>query len=268
MKRIHNLTALTAVDRLLEPLRRWVFGSGREGQGYVLSHPKVGEYLQRNRFTNLANELRQGFAEWGKAHAVALNGQLRLEQPSAYCLQYLPEHLKQARASPHNFMFMVEDGWRRAWENLEGGQRGFASDELLSEALAAAKDVGHERGLIRTVAELASHLASKQRDEVLSEALAAAKAIGDEDGRSQVVAAFAPHFTPEQLIEALAAAQAINDEFYYAMALTALASYLAPKQKDEALSKALAIALAIIESEASNLFGNATKFEEGLIHAC
>lgn len=24
-------------------------------------------------------------------------------------------------------MMMVEDGWRRAWERLEGGQRGFAS---------------------------------------------------------------------------------------------------------------------------------------------
>jgi hypothetical protein len=116
MKRIHGLTALTTVDRLLEPLRRWVLGSGRRGEGYVLSHPKVGEYLQRNQFSCMANELRQGFAEWGKAHAIALNvGRLKREQASAYCVQYLPEHLKQARATPDDFMIMVENGWRCAW---------------------------------------------------------------------------------------------------------------------------------------------------------
>ena len=128
MERIHGLKGVTAVDRLLEPLRRWVFGSGKGDAGYILTHPKIGEYLQRNRFVAVATQLRQGFADWGKAHCIRLNeGRLAPEQASHYCLQFLPEHLRQAKSSPDDFMLMVENGWRLAWEKLEGGQRGFAS---------------------------------------------------------------------------------------------------------------------------------------------
>ena len=63
---------------------------------------------------------------------------------SAYCLQFLPEHLKQARASPEKFMIMVENGWRLAWEKFEGGPRGFAS--AVRSALEALK---HDENSLR-----------------------------------------------------------------------------------------------------------------------
>jgi hypothetical protein len=128
MERIYGMRGVVAFDRVLEPLRRWVFGSGKSDAGYVLSHPKIGDYLQRERFAAKTNEIRGGFAGWGKAHCAALNdGQLTLREISIYCLQFLPEHLKQACASPGDFMMMVENGWRVAWEDFEGGQRGFCS---------------------------------------------------------------------------------------------------------------------------------------------
>jgi hypothetical protein len=128
MEYIHGVRGLVAVDRLLEPLRRWVFGSGQSNVGYVLTHPKVGEYLQRSRFATSATRIKQGFADWCKTHCIALNeGRLTPEQASPYCLQFLPEHLKQVAAPPEELMLMMENGWRRAWEKFEGGQRGFAS---------------------------------------------------------------------------------------------------------------------------------------------
>jgi hypothetical protein len=128
MKHIHGANGVTAADRLLEPLRRFVVGDGKRGSGYVLSHPKIGRYLQEERFAALAAVLRRGFAAWGQAHLGDLNaGQVPPEQSSSYALQFLPQHLDETGASPDDFMMMVEGGWRLAWEKLEGGQRGFAN---------------------------------------------------------------------------------------------------------------------------------------------
>jgi hypothetical protein len=128
VERIHGMGGLLAADRLLEPLRRFVFGDGKRDTGYVLSHPKIGEYLQRERFSARSGQLRSGFAAWGKAQVEALNsGEMNPKEASPYVLQFLPQHLDDAAAPPDDFMAMVEDGWRRAWEYLEGGQRGFAS---------------------------------------------------------------------------------------------------------------------------------------------
>ena len=127
MKHIYGTNGVIAPDRLLEPLRRFVFGDGKKGSGYVLSHPKIGRYLQGERFAAPAAVLRRGFAAWGLAHLGDLNaGRVRPELASSYALQFLPEHLEEAGGSPENFMMMVEGGWRLAWEKLEGGQRGFA----------------------------------------------------------------------------------------------------------------------------------------------
>ena len=85
---------------MLEPLRRWVFGNGKGEAGYVVSDPKIGEYLERSRFAATAARLRQGFADWGKAHRLARNGdQLTAERRLPIACSPT-EHLKQARATP------------------------------------------------------------------------------------------------------------------------------------------------------------------------
>src|SRR5208337_3341473 len=128
MERINGPTGIVPISRLLDPWRRFVFGGGEAEAGYVLSHPKLGDYLQTSRFSEFAKMLRQKFAEWGKAHAADLNARrLKAVSASPYCLQFLPEHLTLANTPPEDFMIMVQNGWRLAWEKFEGGQRGFAN---------------------------------------------------------------------------------------------------------------------------------------------
>lgn len=115
--------------RILEPLRRFVLGNGKRGSGYVLNHPKIGEYLQQERFRLNAVVIRAGFVRVGRQHLQQLNsGCLKPERASAYQLQFFREHLAQVSAPTSDFMALVEDGWRCAWEHFEGGQRGFLGD--------------------------------------------------------------------------------------------------------------------------------------------
>jgi hypothetical protein len=91
MDRAHGFKGLTTVDRLLEPLRRWVFGSGKGNTAYVLAHPKIAEYLQKSRFFAVASSMRRLFAGRGMIKFIALNeGRIAPDQASEYCLQFLP----------------------------------------------------------------------------------------------------------------------------------------------------------------------------------
>jgi hypothetical protein len=127
-KEIHGTSGVMAADQLLKPLRRFVFGDGKRGSGYVLSHQKIGDYLRQERFAAGARELRSGFAAWCQAHLCDLNaGRRRPEDTSPYVLEFSAQHFYDVGASPDDFMMMVEDGVRQAWEQLEGGPLGFAS---------------------------------------------------------------------------------------------------------------------------------------------
>ena len=85
---------------------------------------------------------------------------------------------------------------------------------------------------------LVSRLAPEQRNEVLPEALAAAKAIGSESSPALALAALVPHFAEQRdevLREALAAAKATVDDETRARALVALIPHLAPDEIDQAI---------------------------------
>ena len=56
---IYPMKDVLTSGRLLEPLRRFVFGRGTSGEGYVLSHPKIGLYLQTDRFASVAVKIRR-----------------------------------------------------------------------------------------------------------------------------------------------------------------------------------------------------------------
>ena len=113
---------------LLEPLRRFVIGDGQE-LPYVLSHPKLGEYIKKQRCYECIPKVEKGFVDWGRGHVKALNsGLIQPKGASAYALQFLRSHFEDEKAPADTFMLFVEDGWRRAWEYFEGGQRGFSTD--------------------------------------------------------------------------------------------------------------------------------------------
>ncbi len=129
MSEIHEAASLLSEHHLLQPLRRFVIGNGRTDSGYVLSHPKIAEYLQRQRFGGRSIDLRRGFATWGQKHLRKLNdGEIAPQHASPYALQFLKEHFKDAGLSAHEWMEFVENGWRCAWEKFEGVPQGFASN--------------------------------------------------------------------------------------------------------------------------------------------
>ena len=148
VRRMEDTTQLVAVDRLIAPLRRFVFGEGKRGSGYVLSHPRIGQYLQDERFSAIAEDVRRVFADWGRTALAEVNANPgKAERTPTYLLQFLSEHFDQIDAAPADYVMMVEDGWRRAWETFEGGQGGFAAD--VRRVQAVLKDHGRERAHLR-----------------------------------------------------------------------------------------------------------------------
>ena len=114
----------------LAPLARFVLGDGRE-QGYVLQHPKLGEYLRAEHFEDPAfiRAARRAFVEWMRKTVHALNaGELPPEECPRYLLLHGSLHLEEEDAPPEDFAALVENGWRLAHEKAEGGPHGFARD--------------------------------------------------------------------------------------------------------------------------------------------
>jgi hypothetical protein len=73
MKEIYQTDNLVSEHDLLKPLRRFIIGDGKADSGYVLSHPKIGYYLQNERFRASTATLRRGFTAWGQKHLRRLN---------------------------------------------------------------------------------------------------------------------------------------------------------------------------------------------------
>jgi len=158
MKEVHGDASLFFADRLLRPLRRFVIGDGKPDTGFVLSHPKIGDYLRAERFHAAEKPVRRAFADWGRKHLAALNaGEIKPEDASHYLLLYLPQHLEVAGAPAPNFMAMVENGCRLAWEAFDGGTGGFsAAVKLAWAACRRDGDVAHLAAQWRCALALAS----------------------------------------------------------------------------------------------------------------
>lgn len=63
MSRISAASGLPSVQHFLAPLGRFITGDGSPGHGFILSHPKIGEYL-RTKYLNIAQRVEQAFADW------------------------------------------------------------------------------------------------------------------------------------------------------------------------------------------------------------
>jgi hypothetical protein len=105
---------------------------------------------------------------------------------------------------------------------------------LLPEALATAREIGHEYYRAKALTGLAPYLP----ENLLPEALATAREIGDESNRAEALTGLAPYLPENLLPEALATAREIGDESNRAEALTGLAPYLPENLLPEALATA------------------------------
>jgi hypothetical protein len=261
IERIYGTKGVTSVDILLEPWRRFVYGSGEPDVGYVLIHPKIGDYFQKKLFTAIDVKMRNAFAEWARAHATDLNtGKTQPKDGSYYCLKHLPDHLKdkKVQASPDDFMVMVQNGWRLAWEKFEGGQAGFAS--AIEAAFARQrKDKANPRLGARwrcalTLSSIhslgvnipAKLLLAAAEKEVLTIRQAAhyAELIGYSTDKVQVLAGLAAavrHNQPlssDLISSAFASAKAIADPEERARAVATLLPQLTPEQKEQGVLEA------------------------------
>jgi hypothetical protein len=126
------------IESLLHPLRRFVMGvGGNTGlqNGFVLSHPKLADFLREEYFTDPdpINRSKMSFVEWGRDTLEQLRNGTMKESPP-YLLQHYVTHLRDIGASSSAFMAIVDRGWLDAWQRFEGGSRGFARDVQEVEA--------------------------------------------------------------------------------------------------------------------------------------
>jgi len=260
--RLPGATPAFSTQSLLHPLQRFVIGDGSRDHGYVLSHPKIGEHLQTERFAAAAPAIRDTFVAWGREVVAAANQDpARPDRVPPYLLQFYGRHLQLADARTADFLALVRNGWRRAWEHYEGGEQGFASDvravwertrknEPLAELgtqLRCALTLSSIRSLAHNLpAELVIAAVEKN---VLSvrQGLHMAGLMGDRVARVNTLGVLATGSKEDArqrqqiLQDALAAAKAIVDESDRAIYLGALALHLDPTQRQEAMAAAKAI---------------------------
>ena len=123
--------AVLSMDDLLRPLRRWIMGVGSAESGYVLNHPKIGEYLrERYRAPGTTRKALNCFVDRGRRTLKSLNdGSLPADRTSAYLLQFHACHLMEAGATADDFMALVTDGSREGrGRHGKAPIEGFAGD--------------------------------------------------------------------------------------------------------------------------------------------
>jgi hypothetical protein len=269
-RRFPETTPALLSRQLLEPLRRFIVGSGGPERGYVLSHPRIGEHLQAQQFRDAIQFVHRAYAGWGREIVAEVNRRpdSATSVPS-YLLQFLCRHLHVAGATTDDFLRLVEDGWRRAWEHYGGGPTGFAGDVRAAwDAVREHGPVARPGSQLRCILTLSSILSRGRnvprdlivaavRNKVLSisQAIDLGNLIPDQAEHVLVLGALADgleHGSLEQrrlLSEALAVAETIYDDYGRGRAFCGLAVRLAGEQRLSALNTALAAARMIDDDQ-------------------
>ena len=130
------------LEEALRPLERFVIGDGKI-HGYVLSHPRLGNYFEGRLSASEQQAWQQRFLDWGKDTVLALEqGTLAPTKAPAYIVQYYGAHLEQAHAPAETLLTLVCHGWSKAWEAFEGSYAGFLND--VERAWKAAEQENEE----------------------------------------------------------------------------------------------------------------------------
>lgn len=134
-----HLRRPAASDRFVRPLKRFIAGDGSVDHGYVLNHPKLGEYLREERFDSTTRKgVQQAFLDWGRGVAKGLVADPNAPGPT-YVLRYHVNHLSQsAAASLDDIELLLSDGWREAWHRLDKDFIGYADSLLAASAMMRA----------------------------------------------------------------------------------------------------------------------------------
>ena len=143
---LHGLRRPAASDRFVKPLKRWITGDGSTEHGFVLNHPKFGEYLREERFDpRMQDEVSQTFLGWGRSVATGLASNPNTLAPT-YVLRHHVSYLSQsAPISLSDIELLLSAGWMEAWVRLDINCVGYADSLLVaSGAMNSCADYGEE----------------------------------------------------------------------------------------------------------------------------
>jgi nucleoside phosphorylase len=267
VQRAYGIIPGFRIEDDLYPLRRFVIGTGKPSQdentGYVLTHPRFGEFLREIYFDpHQIEHTRQAFAAWARAVLRQINRR-ELEKTATYLLEYIGQHLEDVKAPAADFMNLVEEGWLLAWQEFEGGYRGFSLNVQQARQVAADRPAKGQPAWARqlrcqlvlsSIASIGSRIPSTLLFECLKngllsprQALHWAEFLPFYD-RVQALVVLAPHLPEAERVvvftEALYAVHEIeieDGEEDRARALASLAPHLPPLLLERALQGTLQI---------------------------
>jgi hypothetical protein len=120
-----ELTTWT-LDDAVEPVRRFIIDGS---SGLVFSHPRFGQYLWKELIAPERRAMDERFASWSREVRATLSaGDLSAVNVPPYVVQYSGTHLERMSAAPDELSALLMPEWRAAWEAMEGGLAGFATD--------------------------------------------------------------------------------------------------------------------------------------------
>lgn len=139
-------------EEVLGHLHRLVVGDGE--RGYTFSHPELAAYFAGELRPAQRLQTEQRFLRWGADTLARLNdGSVAPGVLSLYIVQYYSAHLERARAEAEHrgdteayatrtreLAALTCDGWRRAWQAMEGGYAGFLGDVARAWDAARCED--------------------------------------------------------------------------------------------------------------------------------
>ncbi|MDW8373907.1 MAG: AAA family ATPase [Planctomycetota bacterium] len=266
---------MKTLEKALRPLARFVIATH---DGYVFSHPKLGEYFFSRLTARERRALEQRFLKWCRSVFDDLHdGRLQPQDAPPYVVRFYRAHLERADAPLADLRRLAESGaWAAAWEARDGGYGGYLSDIAAVWARAAA-----ENRQTAAVQQRALHLGLEIRCALIEasiralagnlppglpallvlygvwtgrQALTYVRQMPDDEQRAAAMTALAPHLPETErsavLRDALEAARAIGDAEDRAKALAALAPHLPPELLRDALAAARAIGDAEDRAEA------------------
>jgi hypothetical protein len=135
-----------AVGHFIRPIERFVAGSGRSDHGYVLNHPKLGEYLREERFDSIRlKNVEQQHRNWCRAIATSCEADPHSAVPT-YAIRYHVSHLcKELPVALDDVEPLLSDSWRQGWFQLDLDYVGYADTLLaVSAAMQSSESYGKE----------------------------------------------------------------------------------------------------------------------------
>ncbi|WP_172812333.1 AAA family ATPase [Chloroflexus islandicus] len=252
------------LDQALYPLERFVIATN---DGYVFSHPKLGDYFFENLTNSERQALEQRFLQWCKCVFDNLHKEsLAPQQAPPYVVRFYRAHLQRANTPLSNLRHLAESqAWAATWEAYEGGYNGYLSDIAAVWQRAAAENrlaaeahqpkptphLGLEircaliestiRALVYNLPPNLPKLLVQHGIWSVTQAMSYVRQMLDGHQQATTLRTLAPHLSLELLHDALVAARKIKEELFRADALAALAPHLPKGLLPDALTAACEI---------------------------